>query len=288
MTDRVNTASLVTQVQRDLRNVFLNNLNMEDYTTPNMDILNLPDGTLDTRIVGGQEAVRNAFHYQAALFLPVQTGISFCGGSIISQQWILTAAHCVDQLVGAVTIILGAHDIQIVEPSQKSFSSNVIHIHPQWSRETAQNDVALIKLPRSIVYNANIQPVKLPGRSQLTQNFANAQATVSGWGRTSDASNAISSVLRYLSQPVITNTVCRIAYPGVIIDSHLCVSGTGGKSTCQGDSGGPLVTAVNGVTTQIGIVSFGSPLGCGVGFPPVYSRVTSYVSWISGITGISF
>ncbi|KAJ8889048.1 hypothetical protein PR048_008542 [Dryococelus australis] len=238
-------------------------------------------------IVGGQEALTHQFPHQAALLLPVQGGTSFCGGSVIDNLWVLTAAHCVDQLVGPVEVILGAHNIRVVESSQTVVHSSEIYIHPEWSRLLLRNDIALIKLPWRITYNAFIQPIRLPSLSQLSKTFANVPATVSGWGLDSDSATAISPVLRYISQPVLSNAVCTLRYFGVITDSHICTSGQDGKSTCSGDSGGPLaILDADGVRTQIGVVSFGLALGCEIGWPGAYARVTSFVDWISSITGI--
>lgn len=103
------------------------------------------------------------------------------------------------------------------------------------------------------------------------------QATVSGWGLPSDSATSISPVLRYITIPVGSNTVCSLYYLGSIQATHICASGDGGKSTCSGDSGGPLVASTG---EQIGVVSFGIALGCEIGWPHVYTRVTSYVSWI--------
>ncbi|XP_063229584.1 brachyurin-like [Bacillus rossius redtenbacheri] len=280
----VASAFALPQTQRDLSKIIRRDIYPENFVKPEIPH-NL---TVGSRIVGGEEATQHAFPYQVALFLPVQGGTSFCGGSILNQEWILTAAHCVDELVGPVEVVLGAHNIRTVESSQVSLVGSEIHIHPEWNRAILQNDVALIKLPKKISYNAYIQPIRLPSKSQESKTFANDQGTVSGWGRPSDAVQTVSPVLRYVTQPVMTNLQCNIRYLGVIVQSHVCLSGAGGRGTCQGDSGGPLVVAdTDGARTQVGIVSFGLALGCEIGWPGVYARVTSYLTWISSTTGIA-
>lgn len=94
------------------------------------------------------------------------------------------------------------------------------------------------------------------------------------------ASPGISPVLRFVETEVITNSGCNNFYPGIIQSSNICASGKGGKSSCNGDSGGPLTVNDEGQTKQVGIVSFGIALGCSVGFPHAYTRITEYLDWI--------
>nr|CAD7431128.1 unnamed protein product [Timema monikensis] len=274
---------LLVQQERDLSKIIPNSVYPENvfFNKPS----DLP--SLNPRIVGGQEAPRHSFPYQVALFLPVAGGTSFCGGSIIGNQWVLTAAHCVDNLVDRVEVILGAHNVREVESSQVVRHSSQVIIHPGWDSRTLVNDVALILLTAPVAFNSNISPIRLPSHSQLNNNFANSPATVSGWGLPSDSATAISPVLRFINQPVITNLICNLRFLGSIQSSHICTSGEGGRSTCSGDSGGPLViTEADGSRTQIGVVSFGLALGCEIGWPAAYARLTSYAQWISDNTGI--
>lgn len=100
-------------------------------------------------------------------------------------------------------------------------------------------------------------------------------------GRTSDSSNAISSELRFVDVPVITNAVCQSSYGSTVQAQHICTSGAGGRGSCNGDSGGPLV--LNGV--EIGIVSFGA-VSCQAGHPSAFARVSTFRSWISSNSGV--
>lgn len=86
-----------------------------------------------------------------------------------------------------------------------------------------------------------IQIVDLPTYNDVSNSFAGEEGTAIGWGVTSDSATTISEVLHYVQSEIITNLLCNLSYLGIIQSSHVCLSGSGGKSTCSGDSGGPLM-----------------------------------------------
>ncbi|GLG93532.1 Chymotrypsin [Gryllus bimaculatus] len=246
----------------------------------------MPYSTPNGRIVGGIEASPHSIPYQVALLLDTGAGTAFCGGSLLNNEWVLTAAHCAE-VAQSVTVILGAHNVQEEEAEQVRQVSTGIVVHPAWNSLLLQNDIALIRLPQPVTYNANIQPIRLPRRSESSQTFNKEITLASGWGKPTDSATAISPVLRYVRSPVISKLSCNLQYFGVIQDSHICTSGSGGKSTCSGDSGGPLVhEESDGEVSQLGVVSFGIAFGCEIGWPAVFTRVTSFVDWISAVTGV--
>ncbi|XP_063599851.1 chymotrypsin BI-like [Penaeus indicus] len=226
------------------------------------------------RIVGGVEAVPHSWPHQVALFIDSS---HFCGGSLISNEWVLTAAHCVDGS-SVVEVVMGAHNIRQFEPSQISMTSYNFFTHENWNSWLLVNDIALIKLPAPVTFNQHIQPVRLPAFDVS----AGSSVTPTGWGKPSDAANGISDVLRQVTVPVISNTECSL-YFGTIGNGNICISTTGGHSTCNGDSGGPL--NYGGIT--YGITSFGSNAGCEKGYPAVFTRVTHYLDWIRQKTGVT-
>ncbi|CAG2069123.1 unnamed protein product [Timema podura] len=136
-------------------------------------------------------------------------------------------------MVDRVEVVLGAHNVREIESSQVIRHSSQVIIHPGWNPSTLVNDVALIHLTAPVAFNSNISPIRLPSHSQLNNNFANSPATVSGWGLPSDSATAISPVLRFINQPVITNLICNLRFFGAIQSSHICTSGDGGRSTCS-------------------------------------------------------
>ncbi|XP_046401271.1 brachyurin-like [Ischnura elegans] len=218
-----------------------------------------------SRIVGGQYAQEGQFPYQAALFIDNQ---EFCGGSIISSNWILTAGHCGSGAYSFV-IILGSLSIQQGDPSQVVMQSNQGYTHPYFSMQTLQYDVSLIRVPQQIPMSPTISPISLS--SSIVG--AGQMAVVSGWGKTSD-SGSISQTLKYTNLQTIDNNDCAQYYGGFLYDGNICCSSSEG-TTCQGDSGGPLV--IGG--SQIGIVSFGGQ-SC-LSTPPAFTRISYVMDWIS-------
>ncbi|XP_050091307.1 brachyurin-like [Anopheles aquasalis] len=238
------------------------------------------------RVVGGQEATPGQFPYQIALISEFIISSGLCGGSVLTNNFILTAAHCVVttgsiQATGG-TAIIGAHNRINQEPTQQRirFSGPGVFPHPQYSSATIRNDIAVVRLDTPITFNDRVQPVRLPGRSD-TRQFGGLIGTVSGFGRTSDASNDVSPVVMFTTNPVMTNADCIAQWNAILIqDQNVCLSGDGGRSACNGDSGGPLAVQDGGASLQIGVVSFGSAAGCAAGMPSVYARVSHFLAWI--------
>ncbi|XP_047486669.1 chymotrypsin BII-like [Penaeus chinensis] len=231
-----------------------------------------PAGT--GRIVGGTEAVPNSWPHQVALFID---GMYFCGGSLISNEWVLTAAHCMDG-AGFVDVVMGAHNIRQNEATQVSMTSTDFFTHEHWNSHSLTNDLALIKLPSPVQFNDFIGAVKLPSSDVAV----GTTVTPTGWGRPSDSAGGISDILRQVDVPIMDTADCSAVY-GHLGNGIVCIDAAGGKGTCNGDSGGPL--NLNGVT--YGITSFGSSAGCEVGYPDAFSRVFFYLDWIETNTGIT-
>ncbi|KXJ80487.1 hypothetical protein RP20_CCG024819 [Aedes albopictus] len=235
------------------------------------------------RVTNGREANPGQFPYQVALVISFNQGSGLCGGSIISNDYILTAAHCVQGASGG-TALVGAHNRLNNEPSQQSivFELSGITIHPDYTANTIRNDVATIRLTNSIVFNDRVQPIRLPSPTDA-RTFSGRIATVSGFGRTSDDSPYTSAVVQFASNPIITFANCLDQWNNamhVIQTQNICLSGYGGRSSCNGDSGGPLTVQEDGESLQVGVVSFGSSAGCAIGRPSVYARVTHFLDWI--------
>lgn len=212
---------------------------------------------------------------------------SVCGASIISDTFILTAAHCTR---GFSSFDLGFGSIDFNNPSFSVTASKKIE-HTGYNPTNLNNDISLIQLPVRLDWSTTIQPVQLPSYSQVSTTFLGRQATVSGFGKTKDANTQVSDRLMYVNVRVIGNSECSALYGTDIVRAFtLCSRGwdANKQSTCQGDSGGPLVTFDNdlGENIIIGVVSFVSSRGCEAEDPAGFVRVTSYLDWIKQNTGI--
>ncbi|KAJ4436546.1 hypothetical protein ANN_16577 [Periplaneta americana] len=232
-----------------------------------------------SRITNGQTASRGQFPWQAAVFADNSW---FCGGSLISNTWVLTAAHCIGS---TYEVILGANNVNNPESEAVIVSSSSSIIHEGYDSNTLANDIGLVRIP-SVSYSTYISPISLVPRSDQGNSFAGESVRVSGWGLNSDSATEITENLQYVDLTVITNQECNSVY-GDITSGMLCVSTPGGKSTCSGDSGGPLIHSQNGGYVQVGVVSFVSSSGCESGSPAGFTRVTSYLDWIQSNTGIA-
>ncbi|XP_065356958.1 serine protease 1-like [Calliphora vicina] len=236
------------------------------------------------RITNGQDASLGQFPYQVGLSLKLSaTKSSWCGGSVIGNEWVLTAAHCTDG-VKSVTVYLGATVRTNAEVKYTVSPSDII-IHAGWNSDTLKNDISLIKIPAT-TYTTKIQPVELPSIASSYSTYAGEKVVASGWGLISDSATSVTNDLQWARMEVITNSVCARKYGSIITSSNLCVSTPGGVSTCRGDSGGPLV--LESTKVQVGLTSFGSITGCAKGLPAAFTRVTSYLEWIEANTGISY
>lgn len=166
------------------------------------------------------------------------------------------------------------------EPGAVRITVTDFIIHPQYEAEPDVFDVALVRLPLPVPFSDNIRPVRLPNLRQVEATFNGQQATVTGWGRFGEGT-ANSEVLRFGRSQVISTLACRLSLPtNTILDQHVCTDGAN-SSPCQGDVGAPLtIVDADGITTQIGVFSFISILGCESGRAAVHTRMSSYLTWI--------
>ncbi|KAF4519929.1 hypothetical protein B566_EDAN012571 [Ephemera danica] len=250
----------VWQVQGHKKNRFL-----VDFAKPN---------SVNDRIIGGQDASPGQFPYMADLWM--STG-SFCGGSIVTVNRILTAGHCVEGS-SYTDVYVGTHDIyDSSDPERQTYRSTFTAMHPSYNWPL--NDIAVLHIP-DMVFTSRIQPVRLPRRSDGSNLFVGQLTTLSGWGQTSDG-GSISATLKYLpNQVVITTAECEGVYGG-IVSTLLCTGTDGVNQGCLGDSGSPLVANYegDGQPTEIGLFALISSPSCLTG-PGGFTRLTDYFDWL--------
>ncbi|XP_016838732.1 trypsin-7 [Nasonia vitripennis] len=234
------------------------------------------DNPDDGRVVGGYETSIEQHPYQVSLRYK---GRHKCGGAIIAEDWVITAAHCLKSSnpshlsIKAGSSTLGGRG-QVVD---------VHHVirHEDYSRRESDYDIALLQLESPLALGSKIQPIELAEAADYYST--GSKASVTGWG-VEESSGELSNYLREVSVPLISNSECSRLYgQRRITERMLCAGyvGRGGKDACQGDSGGPLVQDGK----LIGIVSWG--FGCAEpNYPGVYTRVTALRSWISEIAGL--
>uniref|UniRef100_A0A2C9H6G3 Peptidase S1 domain-containing protein n=1 Tax=Anopheles minimus TaxID=112268 RepID=A0A2C9H6G3_9DIPT len=239
-----------------------------------------------SRISSGLIAVPGQFPYQVILLSEFTVGTVFCGGTVLTNSFILTTAHCVTESVGLKAngglAIMGAYDRIIVEPAQQRIRYNTagITIHPGYSYVNLRNDIATVLLNTPITYSARIQPVRLPDPTDQ-RTFATVQGTVTGFGRSSTVSTTMSRYLRYTFDDILSNSECSLYWSPVYVDAqNVCLNAGNGRSPCIGDSGGPLLVDSALGPIQVGIVSFGEAVGCAVNYPSIFVRITHFLPWI--------
>ncbi|XP_052003142.1 chymotrypsin A-like [Xyrauchen texanus] len=225
-----------------------------------------------SRIVNGEEARPHSWPWQVSL--QDSTGFHFCGGSLINENWVVTAAHC--NVRTSHRVILGEHDRSSNAEAIQTMSVGQVFKHPNYNSFTINNDITLIKLASPAQIGTQVSPVCLP---ETSDNFPGGMMCVtSGWGLTRYNAPDTPAILQQASLPLLTNDDCKRYWGTNITDLMIC-AGASGVSSCMGDSGGPLVCQQNGVWTLVGIVSWGSST-CSTSTPAVYSRVTMLRAWI--------
>lgn len=245
---------------------------------------------LEPRIIGGEEAVEGEVPWQVALFISDGETSRFCGGSIVSEDWVVSAAHCVTD---GDEVITGAHEVisGVLKLSEAAAEHVVevarIEVHPDYNEASTglEHDIALLKLS---------EPLDLDGSKRapigwLTNDHEALEApgtpvTVSGWGVTENEDEPDHLQVVELALIDCTDT----GYENTATDNMICATNEDySKDSCSGDSGGPLaMQTASGDWLLGGIVSFGPDPCAEDNFPGVYTRVSQYDAWLQQTMGL--
>ncbi|XP_026330491.1 transmembrane protease serine 9-like [Hyposmocoma kahamanoa] len=276
-------------VVRDTRGVFTKNFfgGVWGNRPPLME-MNLPKTTCTckcgernevSRVVGGDEAGIDEFPWMAKLTYFKKF---YCGGMLINDRYVLTAAHCVKGFMWfMIKVTFGEHNRcnATVRPETRFVLRAIAN---KFTLSNFDNDIALLRLNERVPISDAIKPICLPSNDDNL--YVGVKAVAAGWGTLTEEGK-VSCTLQEVEVPVLSNEECRnTKYTASMITDNMLCAGypkTGQKDSCQGDSGGPLVTERKHDKRYelIGVVSWGN--GCArVGYPGVYTRVTNYLEWI--------
>ncbi|XP_067250831.1 chymotrypsin-like elastase family member 2A isoform X1 [Chanodichthys erythropterus] len=248
-----------------------------------------------TRVVGGKDARSHSWPWQISLQYRSGSGwYHTCGGSLISNEWVLTAAHCISS-GRSYRVYLGKHYMMENESGSVAISPSKIIIHKGWDSNTLRNDIALIKLQSPVTQSDTIMPACLPTDGYILPH--NALCYVTGWGRQyifllshffqyqELVVGPTTGALQQALLPVVDYATCSRPdwWGSRVTEKMICAGGDGVAAGCNGDSGGPLNCAGSDGTWEVhGVLSFSSGLICNyVRKPNIFTRVSAYIDWIS-------
>ena len=269
------------------------------------------DSPRQTEIVGGQDVPdSNPYVWQVSIgYRGVDNADDenqghFCGGSVIGDKWILTAAHCLtseetgNEDPNTLRVVIGrrvrSQSGTGIEIDVASFT-----LHENYQGINDGSDIAIIELASTIPNVSQYVVPMITTAQEATLSPAGTTATTSGWGGLQgyspeeegpEGGQTFPDVLQMVEVPIVSNETCNAleSYDGSILDSMVCAGlAEGGRDSCQNDSGGPLVVPdPSGDFIQVGVTSFGR--GCASpNFYGVYTRVSSFTDWIQSKTGIA-
>lgn len=270
-----------------------------------------PLPNLVKRIIGGRNAELGLFPWQALIVVEDTSRVPndkwFGSGALLSESWILTAAHVLrsqrrDNTVipvskEHVTVYLGLHDVRDKSGAVNSSAARVV-LHPDFNIQNYNHDIALVQLQEPVPLGAHVMPICLP-RPEPEGPAPHMLGLVAGWGISNpnvtvdeiinSGTRTLSDVLQYVKLPVVSHAECKASYESrsgnySVTENMFCAGYyEGGKDTCLGDSGGAFIIfdELSQHWVAQGLVSWGGPEECGSKqVYGVYTKVSNYVDWV--------
>jgi len=231
------------------------------------------------RVIAGTTAIKGSWPWQINIR---RNGKYLCGGSLISPTWVLTAAHCLENINHlTLSVVAGDQDTNLKEGTEQEVQTKQTITHEGWNRAKLTHDIALMELKTPVKFNNYVQPVCLPNQSAEIGK----ECYITGWGKTRHPGKS-NNILQQGRLKIVSKATCSKLNPKIfrapVTDAMLC-AGSGGASltgTCHGDSGGPFVCNNNGRWTLHGAVSHG-PRDCQSKWAySVFARVHYFREWI--------
>ncbi|KAL5287656.1 hypothetical protein ACFFRR_008512 [Megaselia abdita] len=245
--------------------------------------------SMSSKIVSGTETRVNEFPSMVALIYEPNKSV-FCGGTIINEYYVMSAAHCFYQTMynnpSQIRARVGEHDVKTNAESQytRDYLVSSITFHNQYSPTNDLNDIAVVRVSTPFEWSVGVGPSCLPYSYQNT-DFTNAYAVIVGWG-TQEFAGPVSTVLQKATVVVDSANNCRQYYPS-LTTNQICTKPQyySNSDSCQYDSGGP-VYYIGQRHYSLGVISYGQY--CGNQKPSINTKVVSYLPWLKSVTGADF
>jgi len=231
-------------------------------------------GAPNKQIVAGSPAAICEFPSIVHMLIKKASGTFACGGTLIDNQHVLTAAHCFGAGVTKVQVNIGTNMND--RPGEHLITAAEVMVHKQFTERPMRNDIAMVRLSRPVTFSRCVQPAKL---ARAGQNFDNARCVAAGWGK-QGFDLPSTPVLQKVTMPVVPHAYCvRKMFYAKLNNQHICGGDfvKGGASTCMGDSGGPFYCPSASGMVLAGITSFG--YNCAID-AAIFTSVSTFRSWI--------
>lgn len=229
-----------------------------------------------------------------ALVLESTTKYPICAGTLINNRYVITAAHCAYRgiLHEHLAVRLGEFNVitdvdclnhttfgeECSDPVQE-YSVEEVILHPGYNLRAGKNDIALLRLSTNVQYSEYVRPICMPSSKQSGLN-EEVQLTASGWRQEIDDVPPVVRKMKFAARwlPIDECTKLYKNSRKQPTNDHVCAVEVRETSACRGESGSPLMLSVKNQWEQVGTVTFG--MGCGVNYPTVFVKITSYLDWI--------